>query len=661
MKDNKKKQFKPQNESLKIAFVYCVVSVIWILSSDFILIKLLSSDNFAVLEVQAIKGSIFVIATSVMIYFLTYNSLRKIQILDKTIKNKVEMLNIKKEVLKETRVDFIKQKFLIDNVISNTFIIILSIDLDGTITSANDYFYNLTQFKESDVVGRKANTFFDSSMGTSFCKGLDNMNLEEPMNNMEVLLKCNSNETKYILISLSPIKDSLCNMKEIILIGMDITKNKVLEETIDYLGSYDTITGLPNKYNLEKRFSLLKDSFQKEDNNIALLYIDIDSFNQVSEIFGHYAGDTLLVSIGEIIQGEIGDKNLISRISNDSFAVIVTGLQCKDEINHRVDKLQELIRRPWKFQGEEFFISTTIGVAIMQDYGEEFTNLLKKASIAMEYCKRNNKGGYHHYSENIQKQVLDDVSILSDVRKALINKEFYLHYQIVYDLQSEKLYGLEALIRWKHPEKGYISPMYFIPVAETTNLIYEITNFVLDEALMQKRKWNDNGIYIPKIGINISARSFDSYDLVDILEERLKMFGVNGDEIVLEITESGFIEHLDNVHNNVDKLIRLGIKVSLDDFGTGYSSLSRLKDLHINYIKLDRTFVMNIDKDKDLKAMVASVINLSKSMGVKVVAEGIETQSQLLLLKELGCDLGQGYYIHKPMPASELEALIRQE
>lgn len=658
MGNNEKKQPKPQQESLKIALIYCIVSVIWILLSDFILLKLLSNDSFAVLKVPAIKGIIFVLATSIMIYLLVFNSLRKIQILDKTIKNKVDMINIKNEVLKETRVDYIKQKSLIENIISNTFIIILTLDLDCIITSANDYFYNLTQFKESDVIGRKVNSLFNDSKG-SFCKELDNINLEGPMNNMEVLLKCNSNETKYILLSLSPTKDSVGNIDEIILIGMDITKNRELEETVDYLGSYDTITGLPNRYNLEKNFNKLKDSFENQDSSIAILYIDIDNFNQVNETFGHYAGDTLLVSIGEIIQKEIGDKNLISRISNDSFAVIVTGLRCKDEINFRVDKLQELIRRPWQFQGEEFFISTTIGVAIMTKHGQEFTNLLKKAGIAMEYCKRNNKGGYHHYNENIQKQVLDSVSIISDIRKGLINKEFSLHYQIVYDLQSDKLYGLEALIRWKHPEKGYISPMYFIPLAETTNLIYEITDFVLDEVLMQKRKWNDGGIDIPKLGINISAKSFDSEDLVDILEEKLKKFGISGDEIVLEITESGFIENLENVNKNIDKLIKLGIEVSLDDFGTGYSSLSRLKDMFINYIKLDRTFVMNIDKDKDLEAMVASVIHLSKSRGLKVVAEGIETESQLLVLKRLGCDLGQGYFIHKPMPAAELEDLIR--
>lgn len=658
MDNNEKNQPKPGLESFKIALIYCIVSIIWILSSDFILLKLLSDDGFAVLKVQAIKGIIFVLVTSIMIYLLVLNSLKRIQMLDKTIKNKIDMLNIKKEVLKETRVDYIKQKLLIDNIISNTFIIILTLSLDSIITSANDYFYHLTQFKESEVIGKKINNFFANNNDVNNCIGLTNFNLQEPINNMEVQLKCNHNETKYILLSLSPTRDVLGNIGELIVIGMDITKNKDLEETVHYLGYFDSITGLPNHTYLENEFYNIEKTVGNEE-ELALLYIDIDNFNQVNEIFGHYAGDSLLVRIGEILQDEIDSKNRIARISNDGFAVILTGVKCKDQANSRIIKLQELIRRPWEFNGEEFIISTTIGATIMDKDGEEFSALLKKASIAMEHCKKNNKGGYYYYNKNIQKQVLDDVSLIGDVRKALINKEFSLNYQIVYDLHGGNIYGVEALIRWKHPERGNVSPVDFIPLAETTNIIYDITDYVLDEALMQKKTWNEQGLDILKMGINISAKSFNNGDLAEIIEAKLKEHGIQGHEIVLEITESGFIENLNLVNDNINKLSKLGIEVSLDDFGTGYSSLSRLKELKINYIKLDRTFVMNIDKDKDLEVMVASVIHLSKIIGIKVVAEGIETESQLMMLKELGCDLGQGYHIHKPMPASELEDLIR--
>lgn len=659
MDDNKKNQVKPQRESLKIAFIYCVVSVIWILTSDFILIKLLNSDEIDLYEVQAIKGVFFVVATSIMIYLLIYNSLNKIQILDKTIKNKVNMLNIKEEVLKETRVDLIKQKSLIDNMISSAFMIILSLDSNCRVISANDYFYNLTNFNESDIIGKSINNFFNNNKDVDFCVVFDDINLEKPMNNIEVLLKCNNNKKKYVLLNINPTKDILGNIEEFIVIGMDITKTKHLEETIHYLGSFDTTTGLPNRHYLEKEFNNIKGTLDNEDNCMALLYIDIDNLNQVNETFGHYAGDSLLVRIGEIILEEMGSKNLIARINNNGFAVILTGSKCKDQVSHRITRLQESIRRPWEFNGEEFLISTTVGATIMQKSGEEFASLLKRASIAMEHCKKNNKGGYHYYSENIQMQVLDNVYLLGDIRKALINKEFSLNYQIIYDLQEDKLHGVEALIRWKHPERGYISPTDFIPLSETTDIIYDIRDFVLGEAIMQKRKWKDQGLEIVKVGINISAKSFNNGDLAEIIEAKLKQYGIHGHEIVLEITESGFIENLINVNDNVSKLREFGIQVALDDFGTGYSSLSRLKDLYINYIKLDRTFVMNIDKDKDLKAMVESVILLSKNLGLKIVAEGIETESQLLILKELGCDLGQGYYIHKPMPAEELEDLIR--
>lgn len=427
-------------------------------------------------------------------------------------------------------------------------------------------------------------------------------------------------------------------------------------KTIQYLGSFDTVTGLPNRSHFENKFNDM--IAENNESSFAMLYIDIDNFRQINDSFGHAAGDKLLLDLGDIIQNSTSGTNILSRITGDEFGMLLTGIKSLEEIEKKVQAVQSVIRIPWRYEGEEFYVSSTIGVSLMPKDGIEFDLLLKKANLAMQYCKINSKTGYHFYEDSIQRKVLDDAAILSDIRKGLTNNEFKLHYQIIQDLEIDKVYAAEALLRWYHPQKGYIPPLEFIPIAEKTNLIFEIREFVVTEALRQKKEWNEKGVNIPKIGVNISLRSFCDENFVEFIQNKINEYGIKRDELVLELTESGFIETMDNLHENLKRLKKLGVRISLDDYGTGYSTMARLRELSLDSIKIDKTFINNIHINKEDEAMVTGVINYAESLDLLVVAEGIETQEQMEKLKSLGCKLGQGYLIAKPMGPKELEKLI---
>lgn len=256
--------------------------------------------------------------------------------------------------------------------------------------------------------------------------------------------------------------------------------------------------------------------------------------------------------------------------------------------------------------------------------------------------------------------VASGVSLLSEIRKGLANKEFQLHYQIIKDIECDKIYAVESLIRWFHPKKGYIPPLEYIPIAENTDLIFDIRRFVVDESFRQKKLWKDRGIDIPIVGINISLKSFCYFDLVDDIERKIKEYGLEKEEVVFELTESGFITEGENLMSNIEKLKNIGVRIALDDFGAGYSSLIRFMELPVDFIKIDKVFIDSIICNKYIEEMVASIIKVSDAMGIIVVAEGIEEKEQLDKLWELGCRLGQGYYIGKPMPAEKIEELLAE-
>lgn len=431
---------------------------------------------------------------------------------------------------------------------------------------------------------------------------------------------------------------------------------KDLESKVNYLGSCDSLTDLSNRDQMEKNFNQLLPDIKEKGKLAVLLYIDIDDFAYINETKGHHAGDELLKDIAKLIKGNIGKDDLAARITQDKFALIFTEEKTYKNIEKRINQLLKATKMQWQYQDSKYMISTTIGVAIYPDTSLDFVNLLKHANIALECAKENSRSSYQYYSPESKCYNIEDLTMVSDIKIALENKIFHMHYQPISDLETGEIVNVESLIRWFHPEKGYISPAYFIPIAEKAGIIDEIGDYTIDQVFKQKQIWNKIGYKLDKISINISAMSFAKEDFSKKIEEKLLQYGLKGQEIVLELTETSFSTHKAEIKKNIDRVRGMGIEIAMDDFGTGYSSLARLKDLQIDYIKLDRAFIVSLLEENG-QEIIKPLIYLAHALGKAVIAEGIETQEQFSILKSLGCQYGQGYFLARPMSAYDLESL----
>ncbi len=428
----------------------------------------------------------------------------------------------------------------------------------------------------------------------------------------------------------------------------ELEKHKKLTQAkIDYIALHDTLTGLPKRVLLERRFLNLLENQDKEK-HIALVHLDIDNFSQINEMVGNVAGDEYIIHISEVLENITIGSDLLSRLNTAAFGILLTNVNCKEDIDKQVEIILTELEKPWIYNGREFYTVASAGIASYPEDCLEFYCLLRYSNIALRYVKLTNKGRYKHYSTHTENQIISNLELIDDMKKALINNEFSLNYQIVLGLQDGEVQGVETLIRWLHPVKGNIPPLDFIPIAEQSDLIKDITKFVVNNSLQQKSDWKEEGYYINKIAINVSASSMNAVGFCNYIEDKLNEFEMKGEELILELTESTFIEDLENMNTNILYLRNIGVEIALDDFGTGYSTLARLKELNIDYLKLDRTFIMNMTKYNYDAALVKAVIEVATVLDIQVCAEGIETLEVLEVLTKMGCSLGQGFFIHKP-------------
>ncbi len=437
-------------------------------------------------------------------------------------------------------------------------------------------------------------------------------------------------------------------VKSLLSLTNELNKHKELTQAkIDYMGFHDSLTGLPKRLLMERRFMNLIETSHK-DKKIALVHLDIDNFIQINEAVGNVAGDQFILHISEVLDNIIKGNDLLVKLSQDAFGILLTDINSKSDIDSQVRKILEAIEQPWLYEGREFFTSATAGIATYPNDCLEFYCLLRFSNLALKFAKFANRGWFEYYSIDVEREIVKSLEILDDLKRALLNKEFSLNYQIVWNLLDRKVAGVETLIRWRHPEKGNIPPLDFIPIAEQSNLIVEITDYVINTALKQKAVWKEEGYDIPKMSVNIPPKSMNTIGFCNYIEGKIVEYGIDANELILELTESTFIENLEDMDVNIKYLRKLGVEIALDDFGTGYSTLARLKELNIDYLKLDRSFIMNMTKDSSDELLVRSVIEVANVLGITVCAEGIETLEGLDLLTKMGCTLGQGYFIHKP-------------
>ena len=424
---------------------------------------------------------------------------------------------------------------------------------------------------------------------------------------------------------------------------------------------YDSLTGLPNRaLFLERLEQALNRAKADSVYQFAVLFLDCDRFKVVNDSLGHLVGDELLIAVARRLEASLSQKDTLSRLGGDEFAILLTDIQDLNYTTFVADGILESLSFPFQLQGHEVFISASIGIALGNLTVHQPEHLLRDADTAMYRAKALGKGQYHIFAPAMHDAALQLLHLESNLRKAINQQEFIVHYQPIIDLSDGKIAGFEALVRWQHPQYGMISPQSFIPIAEETSLIIPIDRWVLQQACHQLRLWQKEKLtdYPLFISVNLSARQFAQLDLIDQIDQILTETQLNPQCLKLEITESAIMDNVNFAAVILQKLRERSIGLSIDDFGTGYSSLSYMHSFPVSSLKIDRSFVQRLDGNPENLGLIPAIISIAKTMGMSAIAEGIETTQQLNQLKTLGCDFGQGYLFSKPVEAQTATELI---
>jgi diguanylate cyclase (GGDEF)-like protein/PAS domain S-box-containing protein len=461
--------------------------------------------------------------------------------------------------------------------------------------------------------------------------------------------------------AISAIRDADGQITHYIASFTDISERKAAEERIEHLAHHDSLTGLFNRYNLEIRLSQALLSARRQGQYLAVLFIDLDRFKVINDTLGHHTGDQLLVEVAQRLRSCVRESDIVARQGGDEFVVVLAALDTPAEASPVAGKILRSLAEPYQIESDRLHSSPSIGIAIFPGDGEDAGTLMKHADAAMYHAKEQGRNNLQYFTAALNAAASERLLLERELRIAVETRQFELHYQPQFNANGpfDRPCAVEALVRWQHPQRGLIPPDHFIPLAEETGLIEAIGDWVLDEACRQLAEWKTMGVGPQRIAVNISAHQLRTAALVGRVADVLQRHRLAHDELELEITESVAMSDPANAIEQLEALRQLGVTLAIDDFGTGYSSLAYLKRLPIQVLKLDRAFVRDIESDENDAAISAATLALAHSLGLKVVAEGIETEGQSLFLRQHGCDLLQGYLYGRPEAAAALAARWR--
>jgi len=438
----------------------------------------------------------------------------------------------------------------------------------------------------------------------------------------------------------------------------DITQRKKHENELKYLSTHDALTGLPNRTLMVDRLQQYIGLADRYSSKVATAFVDLDQFKIVNDSMGHHAGDELLKIMAKRLSACVRESDTVVRLGGDEFVLLITGLHQIEDISESMHRVLAAIAEPCLIEGREFVVSCSIGISVYPDDSGNTTELLKYADSAMYKSKQSGRNTFQFYTEGLNKRLMERLDLEYRLRRALENNEFQLHYQPKMDFATGVICGAEALIRWQPAEGNMISPASFIPVAEETGLIEDIGRWVLHQACQQAVLLNQLAGYKLPIAVNVSPRQFRQVGLVSSVRAALEESGLDPACLELEITESSLVHDTKSFISTLHELKALGVKLAIDDFGTGYSSMAYLKDFPVDRLKIDQVFVSHLETEPSNIAILKAIIALGHSLGMKVIAEGVETSYQKAFLHGIGCDELQGYHFSKPLPMKSLEKFI---
>jgi diguanylate cyclase (GGDEF)-like protein/PAS domain S-box-containing protein len=552
-----------------------------------------------------------------------------------------------------------QQQRLWSHVLSHSVEGIFICDPEQRILKVNSAFERITGYSAEEAVGRTPRMLHSGRQDRAFYSAMWNTLLATGTWSGEIWNRRKNGELYLEWLSISLVKDEHQSLAHFVGIFSDITARKAAEERVARLARFDALTDLPNRVLLIDRLEQAIRTAQRGATQVGVAFIDLDRFKEVNDSLGHNAGDALLQELARRLTGAVREDDTVARMGGDEFVVVFQHLLDANNAKACVTKLLQALRPPFELEGHEITVTASVGIAMFPNDAHEALELLRNADAAMYQAKRDGRDRFHFYTGTLNRRALDTLSMENALRKALERGEFVLHYQPQVCVATGELIGTEALIRWNHPEKGLIMPGAFIPIAEERGLIRAIDEWVAQEAVRQLAAWGKGAFRGVPIAVNVSTMPFHEKDFVERIARMIAACRIDPRLLELELTESLMMKDVDSSVDVMRKLSAMGIRLSIDDFGTGYSSLNYLRRLPIHKIKIDQSFVKEMTRHSEGSRLVSGIVALAKSLGLKVLAEGVETSEQLQLLTGQGCDEAQGFLFSPAVPVAQFEQLIR--
>ena len=631
--------------ALRAGLVYLLVSIVWLQLSNYLLINFIDEPWALGRWLQA-RGYVWVSLSALVIYWIGRRFARA-HALQQPLKENRERLRQAAAVFDCTREG------------------VLVTDTQGLIVHVNRAFMEITGYQCEDVMGQRPSLFKSGRHSAHFYQQMFQALESTGEWSGEIWNRRKSGEVYPQWQTIRVIHDDQGQVSHYVAVFSDISAMKNSEHELAHLAHHDPLTDLPNRLLFTDRAEQALASAQVHKRGCALLLMDLDHFKIINDSLGHNVGDQLLKLVAERLSGLFGPGVTLARLGGDEFAVLAESCPQVVQAAALAQRMLNAMKDPFIFDGNQLFISASIGISLFPSDALSAEQLLRNADSALFKAKSAGREGYALYTEELTAHAQHRVEIAGELRRALDQHELRVYYQPVHDLHDSRLVGVEALVRWQHPERGLVPPGEFIPIAERTGLIADIDAWVMDQACRQMCQWLADGAPLSFIAINVSSRLFARRELYEQVAQVLHTTGLDPAFLELEVTESAVMDDPEVALEQLHRLRELGLRLAIDDFGTGYSSLLRLKRLPVQKLKIDQGFVAGLPWDEDDAAIVRVVIALAKSMGMQVHAEGIEQVEQARFLLDQECDMGQGYWFGRPMPAHEIDwtraPLIRQD